>query len=569
MERLQTVLTRIDGRGYKAYKQLQGEYLFPDFRLCIDHVQGDPFAEPSRCRILVDKSTAAIPEQLYCNQSRRIALEDYLGRRIAHALTRQVQGARGSGKSGEINIAPYGQQVLRRNAVLVQDGAVEARLQIALPANGRSITADQARVMLLHELPLVVTEGVLSIDDHLSDATAHVDSVEDQQHLRSQLPARGLVAFIGDGASLPRLSGIDDRPLPDAVALLAPDSMALELERLHQGPLRGLGIPQGVTLIVGGGFHGKSTLLHAIEYGVYDHIKQDGRELVVTDPSACKIRAEDGRAITGVDISPFINNLPQGKDTRNFNSQNASGSTSQAANIMEALATGAHTLLIDEDTSASNFMLRDARMQALVTKDKEPITPLVQRIRQLYQDNAVSVILVMGGSGDFFECADHVLMLDNYLARDVTTEAKSLAGSREDPELIMPPFSPAQPRTPHKECLSPKNTMDKVKIRAFATRSLLYGNEEIDLSRVEQLVDRGQLQAIGYLLHRYYERLPDATGDLTQTLGEILKQLESDGLDSITPYIMGNLAMPRLHELVASINRMRNLTLTPHATTTS
>jgi predicted ABC-class ATPase len=561
MERLQTVLAEIDGRGYKAYKQIQGEYLFPNFRLRIDHVQGDPFAEASRCRILVDKDTAAIPEQLYSNQPRRIALEDYLGRSFASTLTSQVQGARGSGKSGEISIAPYGQQVLRRNSVLVQDGAVELRFQIALPANGRSISADQANEMLFRELPLVVTEGILSINDNLSDATAHVDSVEDQQHLRSQLRSKGLVAFIADGSNLPRISGINDQPLPNAVSFVAPDSMALELERLHQGPIRGLGIPEGVSLIVGGGFHGKSTLLHAIEYGVYDHIQQDGRALVVTEPSACKIRAEDGRAITGVDISPFINNLPQGKDTKRFSSQNASGSTSQAANIMEAMATGTHTLLIDEDTSATNFMIRDARMQALVAKDKEPITPLVQRIRQLYSDSAVSVILVMGGSGDFFECADHVIMLDNYVAKDVTAEAKALAGSKEDSELIMPPFTRSQYRTPQRDCLSPKNQMNKEKIQAFEVRALRYGTEEIDLSCVEQLADPGQLLAIGYLMKRYHEKLPDAAGDMAHTLSEILRQVESDGLDSITPYIIGTLAMPRLHELAAAINRMRNLRL--------
>ena len=561
MDRLQTLLTEIEGRGYKAYKQVQGEYLFPEYHLCIDHVQGDPFAEPSRCRVLVDKATAAIPQQLYSNQIRRIALEDYLGRSFAQALTQYVQGARGSGKSGEISIAAYGQQVLRRNSVLVQDGGVEVRFQIALPADGRSISADQAKAMLFQELPLVVARGVLSINDNLSDAAAHVDSVEDQQHLRSQLQARGLVAFIGDGSTLPRMSGIDDQPLPDAVAFVAPDSMALELERLHQGPIRGLGIPEGVTLIVGGGFHGKSTLLHAIEYGVYDHIRDDGRELVVTESSACKIRAEDGRAITGVDISPFINNLPQGKDTKSFTSQNASGSTSQAANIMEALATGSHTLLIDEDTSATNFMIRDQRMQALVAKDKEPITPLVQRIRHLYSDNNVSVILVMGGSGDFFECADHVIMLDNYLARDVTAEAKALVGNQNIREGITAPFCPSRPRIPQRDCLSPKNQMNKEKIQAFETRALRYGTEEIDLSRIEQLVDRGQLQAIGYLMNRYHECLPDDARDMVIALNEILSHTESDGLDDITPYIMGTLAMPRLHELAATINRMRRLQL--------
>ncbi len=561
MEKLKKLLLEIDGCGYKAYKKIQGEYAFPQFRLRVDHVQGDPFAEPSRCRVLIDKTTAAIPEQLYSNQVRRIALEDYLGRSFAHTLSQYVKGERGSGKSGAITIAPYGQQVLRRNSVLVTEGAIELRFQIALPADGRAISSDQARAMFFQELPQVVAEGPLSIRNNLTSATAHVNSVEDQKHLRSQLKAKGLISFIGDGSNLPRMSGINDQPLPDAVAFVSPDSMAVELERLHARPIRGLGIPKGVTLIVGGGFHGKSTLLHAIEYGIYDHIIGDGRELVVTEPSACKIRAEDGRAITGVDISPFINNLPQNKDTKNFTSQNASGSTSQAANIMESLATGSHTLLIDEDTSATNFMIRDNRMQALVAKEKEPITPLVQRIRQLYSDNGVSVILVMGGSGDFFETADHVIMLDNYLAKDVTTEAKALANKQQRPIQKAPAMHQSYNRIPKRDCLSPKNQMNKDKIQAFKTRALLYGTEEIDLSRIEQLVDKGQLQAIGYILNRYHNHNYYADEDMIKTLSEILNQVESKGLDEITPYIMGTLAMPRLQELAATLNRMRRLQL--------
>ena len=101
-----------------------------------------------------------------------------------------------------------------------------------------------------------------------------------------------------------------------------------------------MGIRKGITLIVGGGYHGKSTLLKALEAGVYNHIAGDGREFVITDDTAFKLRAEDGRSITGVDISPFIKNLPNKKDTVHFSTEDASGSTSQAANLMEALESG-------------------------------------------------------------------------------------------------------------------------------------------------------------------------------------------------------------------------------------
>jgi len=558
MDKLERLLDQIDRRGYKAYKQIQGDYQFPGFLLRIDHVQGDPFADPSRCRIFIKATTIALAEGLYSNAIRRIALEDFLGRCFAVAIKQHVKGKRGAGKSGEITIAAYGQQVLLRNAVLVRDGGVELRFRLGLPADGRSVNARQAKVMMLEELPRLVQAGLLSVD--AAAVQGHVDSVEDQDYLRQQLESRGLLAFVADGAVLPRVSGIDDRPLADAVVFRAPDSLAVELNRLHGDPLRGLGIAKGVSLIVGGGYHGKSTLLHAIERGVYDHIPGDGRERVVTDASAFKIRAEDGRAISGIDISPFISNLPQGKDTRCFSTQNASGSTSQAANIIEALAAGAKTLLIDEDTSATNFMIRDQRMQALVAKEKEPITPLVQRIQDLSHSHGVSVVLVMGGSGDFFDVADRVIMMDNYIPEDVSAEAKKLAQTA--PMQESGPLEIAtHNRVPKPQCLSPCVREGRDKIQAFETRALRYGRQEIDLARVEQLVDSAQLRAIAYLIRHYAERYAPEKMDLVAGLGKALQDVETSGLDQVTPYIIGSLAMPRLQELVAVVNRMRGLEL--------
>ncbi len=560
MDRLEGLLDQIDRRGYKAYKQLQGDYQFPDFLLRIDHVQGDPFADPSRCRIFIEPSAIALADSLYSNNIRRIALEDYLGRCFAAAIKQHVKGNRGAGKSGEVAIAAYGQQVLQRNAVLVREGGVELRFRLGLPADGRSVNARQAKVMLLDELPKLVQAGLLSVD--AAAVQAHVDSVEDQNFLRQQLEAKGLIAFVADAAILPRVSGVDDRPLDQAVAFCAPDSLAVELDRLHGEPLRGLGIAKGVTLIVGGGYHGKSTLLHAIERGVYNHIPADGRERVVTDASAFKIRAEDGRAISGVDISPFINNLPQGKDTREFSTQNASGSTSQAANIIEALAAGAQTLLIDEDTSATNFMIRDQRMQALVAKEKEPITPLVQCIQDLSQSYAVSVVLVMGGSGDFFDVADRVIMMDNYIPKDVSAEARALIQPQTTVAQESGPLEiTAQQRVPTPQCLSPCVNEGREKIQAFDTRGLRYGRQEIDLSRVEQLVDSAQLRAIAYLIRYYAEQYAPQKMDLVAGLRKALADVAANELDLITPYILGNLAMPRLQELVAVVNRMRGLEL--------
>ncbi|NOQ14293.1 MAG: ATPase [Methyloprofundus sp.] len=567
MNKLRQLISAIDRRGYKAYKQLMGDYQFPDFLLRIDHVQGDPFADPSRCRIFVKVAETTIPESLFNTRNRSIALEDFLGRSFSHAIQREVQGDRGDGMSGKMSIALYGQEVLERNAVLIHDGDLELRIQIGLPADKRTVNARQAIIMLFDELPALVTAGLEPLKTGLRKVQQHVYSVEDQQTLRQQLSKQNLVAFIANGSRLPRCSGIDDRPLPEAIAFQAPESLTVQLEQAHGGTVSGLGIPEGVTLIVGGGFHGKSTLLHALERGVYDHIPGDGREKVVTLPSAVKIRAEDRRAITEVDISPFISNLPQAKDTCHFSTQDASGSTSQASNIMEALAAGTRMLLIDEDTSASNFMIRDERMQALVAKEKEPITPLVHRIRDLQQDNKVSVTLVMGGSGDFFGVADTVIMMDNYMAKDVTRKAKALAHDVMPEGVNFPAIKTGNLRIPQIQCLSPKYHQYRDKIQAIEKRILRYGQGEIDVSQVEQLVDNAQLTAIGYLIRYFYQQSiqnnPEPL-DIVAGLHKALTEVERQGLDCLTPYITGTLAMPRIHELVATVNRMRNLVLIPH-----
>jgi len=565
MQRLREQLEAIDQHSYKAYKELEGDFQFPGYLLRIDHVQGDPFADPSRCRIFITAATANIPTTLFNNRCRTTALEDFIGRSFAAAINSKVKGKRGSGRSGEIAIARYGQEILQRNTVLVEDGNIEVRIQISLPAEGRSVSSKQALIMLFDELPAVVATAIKPLKEDLSRVEEHVNSVEDQQALRSQLSENGLTAFIADNALLPRISGIDEHPLPDAVPFKSPSSLAIELQCPHTGTVRGLGITQGVTLIVGGGFHGKSTLLHAIERGVYDHIPSDGRERVVTDPSAVKIRAEDRRAITGVDISPFINNLPQQKDTHRFSTQDASGSTSQAANIMEALAVGSKTLLIDEDTSATNFMIRDERMQALVAKDREPITPLLHRIRDLDRECGVSVTLVMGGSGDYFGVADTVIMMDNYIAKDVTINAQQLAHNVMPEGVTSPPLKVDNIRRVEPQSLNPRYRNKSERIQALDRRLLRYGASEIDLSRIEQLADNGQLIAIGYLISHYYsENMETAPNhaDLVDGLQNLLNRIEKQGLDALPPYIMGTLALPRIFELVATINRMRNLHLT-------
>ena len=560
MERLRSILKRIDGKGYKAYKSIKGSYDFSAYSLTVDHVQGDPFALASRISIYVNPSKASIPTSLWSSKIRKTALEDYLGRAVNRSIKSIVKGRRGTGKGGLFSISISGQQVLCRNALFISEKGLEARLTLGLPADGRRILAKDAEEMLFQELPKVVSQSLFFDNLDLADVEKHVKSLEDQDFLRNWLADNNFVSFVADNSLLPRRSGIDDSPLEEnVVPFKSPENMAIFVNLPNRGEIRGMAIGTGVTLIVGGGFHGKSTLLHALERGIYNHIPGDGRELVVTDPSAVKIRAEDGRSVSKVNISPFIDGLPFGRDTVSFSTENASGSTSQATNIIEALECDSKLLLIDEDTSATNFMIRDERMQALVVRDKEPITPFLHRVRELYETMSISTILVMGGSGDYFEVSDRVIMMDSYLPKDVTKEAQSIAGAARLTKMTenLSPINIDGDRKPSLKRLSPRRGRYDEKIDTKDIDDLLYGEHRIDLSQVEQLVDVGQTRTMGLIISYYAKKYAADMPSLTEGLQKVFEDIEVSQLDLLSQFKVGNLALPRLYEVAAAINRIR------------
>jgi predicted ABC-class ATPase len=560
-ETLRQLLLQLDDRSYNAYKDIKGRYKFPDFTLMIDRVQGDPFASPSQLRVQLPQSVAGFPPHLYQTPSREIALRDYLTRQFERT-SRELSSRRGTGKSGLIAIVSVGQSVLERTATFINSEWVEVRFVVGLPARGRRISGRQAMEMLCEDIPEIVNKSLKYRSLNAKKIQQQVETVEDADWLRQQLSEQGLVAFIADGAILPRRSGVDDRPLQDdAIFFQSPETLRVEFTCPNRGLVTGMGIPAGVTLIVGGGYHGKSTLLRAIELGIYNHIPDDGRELVVTHPTAMKIRAEDGRSIASVDISPFINQLPQGRSTRQFSTTNASGSTSQAANIMEALEAEAKVLLVDEDTAATNFMIRDRRMQQLVAKDKEPITPFIDKVRQLYTDYGVSTILVMGGSGDYFDVADQVIAMDNFQPYDVTEKAKEIAAQNRTERTPEggERFGGITPRIPKPESIDPSRGQRDVKLKVRDVDEVVFGTEEIDLTAVEQIVEKGQLRAIASAIVYAKENYLNGNCTLPEMLDRVMADLESQGLDILSRLPEGDLVLFRRFELAAALNRLRTL----------
>ena len=556
-------LERIDGHPYGFYKDLRGRtYALGAYRLSFDHIQGDPFASPSRIRIDIPANRAKLPDWACNGTDARRASADFIHRLFLRQLS-AVRGKLGSGKSGLLEIMAVGQQVLERTAVLVRpDTALRVRLSVGLPAAGRRILGHEAAQLLTRRLPEVLDK----VFDELraEDLRRHVHCVEDQIALRQQLHENGFVAFLTEGSILPRRSGADDRPMDKAIPLNVPDALACELLAPHAGRLRGLGVCAGVTLIAGGGYHGKSTLLSALANGVYDHISGDGRDRCVSVTSAVSIRAEDGRSVRGVDLRPFINSLPLDRRTDWFDTDDASGSTSQAAAIVEALEVGATALLIDEDTAATNFMIRDARMRRLVPSEKEPITPYLDRVRQLWEEKQVSSILVVGGAGDYLDVADTVIQMDEYRPKDVTQHAQEIA--RELPQKSSGPHAPgswpeSQPRLPNPRSLDPSRGRKQERVRSVKTRAIEFGSEEIDVSLLYQLVDAAQCRMIGDVLLQCSRGLCDGKRSIPEVLDRIDAEIEKDGLDTLTDRGFGDRARARRFEIAAALNRLRSLRL--------
>ena len=570
---LKNLLARIDRRGYPAYKDTRGAYQFPGYVLSIDHVQGDPFAAPSKLSIHVSGKTAGFPRALYETRCRRLALQDELTRQFGRRAAQFSFQAKGSGQSGLISVSRCGPEVLERTACRLdpERGDVLLRLEVGFPANGRTINARELEKILFDYLPACVQQSFYF--KNLSEERLHkvIALAEDQEAIRSQLKEKHLVAFVADGAILPRESGISSRPMRDSVAFSSPDSLRVSMELPHKGTITGMGIPEGITLIVGGGYHGKSTLLQALELGVYNHIAGDGREYVITDDTAVKLRAEDGRFIKDADISMFINDLPNKKDTHRFSTEDASGSTSQAAGIVEAMEAGSHVFLLDEDTSATNFMLRDALMQQVVSPDKEPITPFLSRAGELYEKEGISTILVAGSSGAFFHIADTVIQMDNYVPLDITDKAKTLCAKFPvEAEKAKPYVRPesvrimtkdpngAKPKRDYRTG-AVKGTPERLKVKLLGKDGFALGRQNVDLRYVEQLVDSEQTAALGMLLKYAVEKMIDGKKTIPEIVSYLQKQLETKGLSFFADggYIPCGYAIPRVQEIYACFNRYR------------
>ncbi|KAA0256896.1 isopentenyl-diphosphate delta-isomerase [Deferribacter autotrophicus] len=559
-------LKRINHKGYLNYQMLKNYPLISDnYSLHFLKIQKDPFASPSLLELTINLDFLGYPSFFFENDHRKIAFQDYLLRILKTTADKFRGFIKGSGKSGVIFVNSGGQKIIERSSLKFTDNQLKFLFNIGLPASGRSILSDECAKIFNKITPSFI-ETILWKNLNKEACYLHVKTYENFFYIRNQLDKLGLIAFIKNGSILPRESSISDKPKKNALKFQSPNTLEIKVKLLHpiiednieKNEITGMGIKKGITVIVGGGYHGKSTLLNALSHAVYPHIPGDGREYVVVKESTMKIRAEDGRFVEKTDITPFINNLPDKNNTKEFSTLNASGSTSQAANIIEAIEMGGEVFLIDEDTSATNFMIRDYKMQKLIPKEIEPITPFIDRVKQLKNEYNISTILVTGGNGDYLDVADTVILMKNYTPYDFTEKAKEIIKQFDSKRLneSSPHFDVTFQRTVQSSTFNFIYKSKRLKIKTLKKDRLYICREEIDLKMIEQIAEELQAETIGYYINYIANNFTGLT--IEEITSRLKKELASYGFKHLENK-NNRLVKPRVYEIISALNRLRTL----------
>jgi len=536
MRELHQRLLKIHGKPYGVYKSLLGQFFgFGDFTLKFVHIQGDPHAQPSRIMLSAKMSVLGFAEELHNTREKEIALADFLLRQF-------------TGNAENISIVKTYCQIMQRNSLYIESGIVRILASVNLPGEFRRIDGEKASELLIGTLSDWITVAMYWNNLAQEKCKAHLECYANRNFLLEQIKEKNLAAFVPNGAILPRESGTSELPLQNAIPFISPLELQVSLNLPNGQQIAGMGIPKGITVIAGGGFHGKSTLLHALEEAVYPHIPGDGRELIVIDESAVPIRTEEGRVVNGTNISPLVRELPLQGSTENFTTKNASGSTSQATNLLEALELGANTILIDEDASAVNFLIRDLRMRKLINSEREPLIPLSDRIRE-FANNGINFIIVVGACGDYLSLADTVIAFAEYRAECLTERVKELGIENWELRMENREFR-IQNRgvdvEVFREGLKPGSAVERsVKIKAVAGQ-ISIGLLKADLRRFPTFCHQELQRGIAEILHNFIRE------NHTQNLKEALEVF----CEKLPPNETNDLALPRAIELGEAFLRL-------------
>ena len=558
-DELYSKIDQINQQDAKQLQQLIGDYDFSRYVLKISRIDEPAETQHSLLVVSVPHFIAGFPLKLIETPVGRTALEDLLTRKVAEEIDKISAYDEDGISRRRLHITRPGQKILPRSSLVVTEEYVEARIYVRLPLRDGRILGGDMKTLFFEILPRVVNAALIFCNLDEDEITAAVNLMNDADHVRHLLATRGWVSFVADHARLSRVGDSDQPDLERAIPLVVDEALARNVDVPHAGALRGFGVPAGLTLILGDAYSGRAELMHAIGDGIYNHVAGDGREMVITVPDAVYVKAEPGRSVQRVDISAFVR--PTGANPAAFTNIHADACAAQAASTIEALEVGARALLFEESDSAVEFLTRDARLGDLMPEADRTITPLSVLARRIVDQLGVS--LVIAGSStitDFIPVADTILRIANYKVSDVTQQAKALvappatAPAGADVSALI-----AKKRSVVPSSIDPSAGRSELRIETEGMYQLHFGRNTIDLHGVVQLADEDQTRTIGRILYYAKTHYMDETHPISELLDSVDQDLSTEGLETLTRVLQGDLARPRRFEIAAALNRLPSL----------
>ena len=543
---LARMLAKLEGKSYSLYRRLRNAtIIYRDFKLKLTKIQGDPHAEPSIVEVLIPNSSHRFSSKFF-EEKNITPFTDYISRSL-HSICKKHSERCGSGNSCYIGIPKPGPWILRRSSVEVgENKSLILRFYVGLPARGRRVLGGEAVNIFRKKIPSIV-KGIILLGEKDYEIMDHIVNYLDQEYLRSWIKSKGYMFFVGNGSILPRESSISQKPLKNAVKFLSPKTLSVKVKLPSNRVIEGLAISKGVLIITGGGYHGKTTLLKAIQEGIYDHIRGDGRELVVSSEKTVTVKAEDGRIIHHVNISSFIRKLPSGELTVDFSNLNASGSTSMAASIIEALEAGVELILFDEDASATNLLYKDEAMAKIISE--EPIVPLVNQLRSTVKKTCAGIVGVISASSIPLYVADCIILMEKYVPYDITEYVKKNLCSKR---LATLDFKLPQPRV-----FAGIREFRKAKARGFKI-TITYSNGEkfeLNIKDNPRIVEKGQVKTIAYVINYLCKRqIKKSVPELVEYINNVL----SKGFTTLAKPVPPDLTIVNGLDVIWVLNRVLN-----------
>ena len=552
LQKLEEKIQSLATKRLRDYQKIAGEYVYPGFVLYMDTIPPDPDKTPVRARIRARIADTDLPKVIFKTKEGEIAARDFITREFSDKTVAASQKKHGNGK---FYIDKPGRDMLETSSVVVDDGLIEVRFSIDLPHDKGNIPTYELTELLLKRLPRMVRGSMFFKNIDSEKLTKWIEVYQDAEALRKSLDAAGLVAFVADGSVIEGIRREED----SRKAFKAPDDLAVTLTAPNRGEIRGMGIPKGLTVIAGWANSGKTTLLTALSYGVYNHLPGDGREYIVTAHDAMFVQTEEGRRVENVDISPFFSGTLNHHKSEEYRIKRARMFDSQAASVMEAVEIGTSLLLLDEDSSSPALIGTDMRMDALMGEEGNPVTTLVDVLPELRDSLNISTVIALSSNGAYLGCADTVIRFDDeYKASNISEEAKRIAAETPSPEPRGATLQKPRGRQPLRATLDPMEQKTKDKIRPRGIGYVQYGDEFIDMEKVPQLSSSSQARGIARglsLLHR----LLDRSRTLSDAVDEVVRRVNTVGLDTLSNRCMGDLAVFRRQELAAAVNRLQDL----------